>query len=128
MEHILDFTNEALKNFLTEKGQKAFRANQLFEWLYRRQISSFDEIDNMKKEFIADLKQWFQIDRLTVKTIQTSQDGTKKFLFELTDGNLIETVLMHHDYGNSVCITSQVGCNMGCAFCASGMKKKLGSI
>ena len=124
MEHILDFTNEALKNFLTEKGQKAFRANQLFEWLYRRQISSFDEIDNMKKEFIADLKQWFQIDRLTVKTIQTSQDGTKKFLFELTDGNLIETVLMHHDYGNSVCITSQVGCNMGCAFCASGMKKK----
>ena len=97
MEHILDFTNEALKNFLTEKGQKAFRANQLFEWLYRRQISSFDEIDNMKKEFIADLKQWFQIDRLTVKTIQTSQDGTKKFLSELTDGNLIETVLMHHD-------------------------------
>lgn len=70
------------------------------------------------------MKQWFQIDRLTVKTIQTSQDGTKKFLFELTDGNLIETVLMHHDYGNSVCITSQVGCNMGCAFCASGMKKK----
>ncbi|UKI49957.1 MAG: hypothetical protein L6U99_00345 [Clostridium sp.] len=62
---------------------------------------------------------------LDVKTRQESNDGTIKYLFELTDGNLIETVLMNHNYGYSVCVTSEVGCNMGCAFCASGMKKKI---
>lgn len=125
MESIYGYTEDMFKKYLTDMGQKPFRATQLIEWLYRHKISSFDEITNMKKDFILKLKEDFSIDTLECVTNQKSSDGTQKFLFRLSDGNLIETVLMCHDYGYSVCVTTQVGCNMGCQFCASGMKKKL---
>ena len=125
MNHIYNYTLEDFKSYLLSKGEKPFRSTQLIEWLYRHKINSFDEITNMKKSFIETLKEDFVIDRLELVLKQESSDGTIKFLFRLSDGNLIETVLMTHDYGYSVCVTTQVGCNMGCEFCASGMKKKL---
>ena len=125
MNSIYGYTEKQLKEYLVSVGEKPFRASQLYEWLYRHKINSFDEITNMKKSFIEILKRDFSLDRLELVTRQDSVDGTIKFLFRLEDGNLIETVLMSHDYGYSVCVTTQVGCNMGCVFCASGMKKKL---
>lgn len=125
MQSIYSYSLDDFKTYLINKGEKPFRATQLFEWIYRQRVSSFDEITNLKKSFIEDLKNDFNIDRLTLKTRQISSDGTQKFLFELSDGNLIETVLMTNEYGYSVCVTTEVGCNMGCVFCASGMKKKL---
>ena len=125
MNSIYGYTEKQLKEYLVSVGEKPFRASQLYEWLYRHKINSFDEITNMKKSFIEILKRDFSLDRLELVTRQDSVDGTNKFLFRLEDGNLIETVLMSHDYGYSVCVTTQVGCNMGCVFCASGMKKKL---
>lgn len=125
MNSIYGYTEKQIKEYLTSVGEKPFRASQIIEWLYRHKISSFDEITNMKKSFIEILKRDFSLDRLELVTRQDSIDGTIKFLFRLSDGNLIETVLMSHDYGYSVCVTTQVGCNMGCVFCASGMKKKL---
>ena len=125
MNHIYNYSIDDFKAYLLSKGEKPFRSTQLIEWLYRHKIKDFDEITNMKKTFIETLKQDFIIDRLELVLKQESNDGTIKFLFRLNDGNLIETVLMTHDYGYSVCVTTQVGCNMGCEFCASGMKKKL---
>ena len=125
MQSIYGYTQEMLVNYFQSLGEKPYRVNQLLPWLYRQKISSFDEITNMKRDFIEKLKKDFYLERLECVTKQKSQDGTIKFLFRLCDGNLIETVLMTHDYGYSVCVTSEVGCNMGCMFCASGMKKKL---
>ncbi|MGM9969861.1 MAG: 23S rRNA (adenine(2503)-C(2))-methyltransferase RlmN [Anaeroplasma sp.] len=125
MNSIYNYTEDMLKDYLKAKNEKPFRATQLIEWLYRHKINDFDKITNVKKSFIQELKNDFIIDSLECITNQISKDGTQKFLFRLADGNLIETVLMNHDYGYSVCVTTQVGCNMGCQFCASGMKKKL---
>lgn len=125
MESIYNFTEDMLKEYWLSKGEKPFRASQIIEWLYRHQITSFDEITNMKKSLIEELKQDFTLDRLDCVANQKSKDGTRKFLFQLEDGNFIESVLMHQEYGYSVCVTSEVGCNMDCQFCASGMKKKL---
>lgn len=122
---IYDLSEEDFKEYLESLGQKPFRAKQIIEWVYRKRIKTFDEITNMKKDFIEQLKNDFEISLLTLETHQISQDGTQKFLFKLNDGNFIETVLMTNEYGYSACVTTEVGCNMGCAFCASGMKKKL---
>lgn len=125
MKSIYGYSEDMFKKYMIDMGEKPFRSSQLMEWIYRHKISSFDEITNMKKTFIEKLKNDFEIDTLECVTHQKSSDGTQKFLFRLKDGNLIETVLMCHEYGYSVCVTTEVGCNMGCAFCASGMKKKL---
>lgn len=125
MNSIYGYSEDMLKQYLISLGEKPFRSSQLIEWIYRHKISSFDEITNIKKDLIKKIKEDFIIDSLECVTYQKSTDGTCKFLFRLPDGNLIETVLMNHDYGYSVCVTTEVGCNMGCAFCASGMKKKL---
>lgn len=125
MESIYNYNEEMLKKMLIEQGEKPYRASQLMEWVYRHKIHSFDEITNMKKAFIEKLKGTFVLNRLELVTEQKSLDGTRKFLFRLADGNLIETVLMANEYGYSACVTTQVGCNMGCRFCASGMKRKL---
>lgn len=125
MQSIYNYTLDMLKDYMISLGEKPFRSSQIIEWLYRKQIKSFDEMSNIKKTFIDTLKQDFNLDRLECVTKQESFDGTKKFLFRLADGNLIETVLMNNEYGYSACVTTEVGCNMGCAFCASGMKKKL---
>ncbi|MBT2687983.1 23S rRNA (adenine(2503)-C(2))-methyltransferase RlmN [Bacillus sp. ISL-47] len=117
-----------LKNWLKENNEKAFRAEQIFDWLYIKRVSSFEEMTNLSKGLRDILSENFSL--TTLKTIiqQESADGTIKFLFELHDGYSIETVLMRHDYGNSVCVTTQVGCRIGCTFCAStlgGLKRNL---
>ncbi len=119
---------EELELWLKENGEPKFRSNQIFEWLYNKRISSFEEMTNISKSLQEKLKQHFTL--TTLKTIikQESKDGTIKFLFELHDGYSIETVLMRHEYGNSVCVTTQVGCRIGCTFCAStlgGLKRNL---
>ncbi|KZN95715.1 23S rRNA (adenine(2503)-C(2))-methyltransferase RlmN [Aeribacillus pallidus] len=117
-----------LKEWLEQQGEKSFRAAQIFDWLYKKRAASFDEMTNLPKSLKEALAEHF--DLTTLKTIvkQTSKDGTMKFLFELHDGYSIETVLMRHNYGNSVCVTTQVGCRIGCTFCAStlgGLKRNL---
>lgn len=125
MKNIYDLTLDDLKKYFISIGLKPFRAIQVYEWLYRFHVRSFDLMTNIKKEVIEHLKQDFEIKLYEVVDHQKSADGTEKFLFRLQDGNLIESVLMRHNYGTSICVTSEVGCNMGCAFCASGMQKKL---
>ena len=125
MDSIYNYTKEMLIDYMVSLSEKPYRVNQIIEWLYRKKVSSFDEMTNISKSFIEVMKRDFIIDELKLVTNQKSYDGTQKFLFELADGNLIESVLMSFDYGYSLCVTSEVGCNMGCAFCASGMKKKL---
>ena len=119
-KNIKNYTLEDLKEELKNIGEKPFRAEQIFKWLYESKVQSFDEMTNLSKKSIIALKENFVIEHLNLKTKYVSKDGTVKYLFELKDGNLIETVLMRHNYGNSVCVTSEVGCNMGCSFCASG--------
>ncbi len=124
MENIYDFTLSQLEEYFVQKGEKKFKATQIFEWLYKHRISSFDEMKNVSKTTILNLKETFTLEPL--KLLQQQNDiDVSKFLFELADGNTIEAVLMKHDYGNSLCVSSQVGCNMGCAFCESGRLKKV---
>lgn len=125
MRSIYDLSLNDLREYFINKGEKPYRSIQIFEWLYRFEIRSFDQMTNQKKSIIEMMKNDFDLDLLELKERQISSDKTEKFLFELKDGSLIETVLMNHVYGNSLCVTSQVGCNMNCAFCASGMHKKL---
>lgn len=118
----------ALKEWLEENGEKPFRAGQIFDWLYQKRVSSFEEMTNLSKSLRKMLEEHFTITTLKTLVQQTSSDGTSKFLFELHDGFSIETVLMRHDYGNSLCVTTQVGCRIGCTFCAStlgGLKRHL---
>lgn len=117
-----------LKEWLSENGEKPFRAEQIFDWLYKKRITSFEDMSNVSKGLRDKLSSHFQLTPLKTVIQQTSSDGTIKFLFELHDGYSIETVLMRHDYGNSVCVTTQVGCRIGCTFCAStlgGLKRHL---
>lgn len=128
MRNIYDLTLKDLGQYFESIGLKPFRAVQVFEWLYRKHVRSFQEMTNINKDLIEKLSNEFSIKLFEVADHQKSVDGTEKFLFRLPDGNLIESVLMRHYYGTSICVTSQVGCNMSCAFCASGMKKKLRSL
>lgn len=124
MKMIYDLTFNELEEYLVNKGLKPFRAKQIFKWLYEKRIHSFEEMSDISKSLIDELKKDFSFEEFKEKRRQVSKDGTIKFLFELNDGALIETVLMVFDYGYSACISSQVGCNMGCKFCASGLLKK----
>lgn len=121
---IYGLTKEALVNWFLENGEKKFRANQVWEWLYIKRVESFEDMTNLSKTLISLLDQHFVIQVLRQTIIQEAKDGTVKYLFELPDKNMIETVLMRQEYGLSVCVTTQVGCNMGCTFCASGLLKK----
>lgn len=125
MINIYSLTRQELEQSLLQLGEKPFRATQIFEWLYKKNVKSFDEMTNIKKESIEKLKENFEISDLKMEKEQVSSDGTRKYLFRLNDENFIETVLMNHEYGLSVCVSTQVGCNMGCAFCASGLNKKV---
>ncbi len=120
MNSIYNYTLEELGEYFISIGDKKFRAIQIFEWLYRNRVNSFDDMTNLSKKVIEHLKENFTMDLLTLERLQVSSDGTRKYLFKLKDGHFIESVLMRHNYGNSICVTSEVGCNMGCAFCASG--------
>ena len=124
MKSIYDYTQEKLIDEFLLMGEKKFRATQVFEWIYRKLVYSFDQMNNISLDLREKLSQTYSIDLLKIKEKQVSSDGTIKYLFELTDGGLIESVLMVHDYGRSLCVTSQLGCNMGCQFCASGLLKK----
>ena len=113
-----------MQEWVLEQGEKKFRAVQIWEWLYRKRVQSFEEMTNLSKDLIAKLNDQFVVNPLKQRIVQESADGTVKYLFELPDGMLIETVLMRQHYGLSVCVTTQVGCNIGCTFCASGLIKK----
>ena len=124
MKDIYGMTHEDLEQYFLALGEKKFKATQIYEWLYEKRVQSFDEMSNVKKSVIASLKQDFYFGKL--KELERLDDvDVHKYLFELSDGNKIEAVLMNHDYGNSLCVSSQVGCNMGCAFCESGRLKKV---
>jgi len=122
--NLYGYTLEGLAEFLLANGQKKFNAVQIFDWMYVKKARSFSEMTNLSKDLRAFLNSTCCLDLLAVLQHQVSADGTQKFLFGLPDKFAIETVLMAQDYGMSLCVSSQVGCNMGCAFCASGLQKK----
>jgi 23S rRNA (adenine2503-C2)-methyltransferase len=121
---IYDLTKEDLIEFLKENGYKKYRADQLWHWLYIHKIQDFNEMNNMPKDLIEFLSKNFTLKALELVIKHESQDGTLKCLYSLHDGHLIEAVLIKQHYGNSICVTTQVGCNIGCSFCASGQLKK----
>ena len=112
-----------LTDFVLSLGEPKYRASQLFSWLYK--VDSFAEMKNLPKSFLAKLEETAFLDRLTVKNKLVSVDGTVKYLFSLSDGELIESVFMRYKHGNTVCLSTQVGCRMGCRFCASTLKGKI---
>ena len=124
MNNIYGLTLEEIEEYFLSKNSKKFHALQLFSWLYEKRIESYDEVTNIKKEMLDEIRNDFSIDRLKIVDVQEDIDVCK-YLFELYDGEHIEAVLMRHDYGNSICVSSQVGCNMGCKFCESGRRKKV---
>lgn len=124
MKSIYDYSYDELQDLMIYHGLKKFRAKQIFEWLYRKRVKSFEEMSNINKELRALLIENYSLSPLTLVKKQVAKDGTTKYLFALEDGSYIETVMMIFDYGRSVCVSSQVGCNMGCDFCASGLLKK----
>lgn len=122
--NIYNLTREEMEEYFVSHGSKKFHADQLFSWLYEKRISSVSEITDIKKEMLEQLSKDYSFSKL--KLVQVERDvDVCKYLFELSDNEHIEAVLMKHDYGNSVCISSQVGCNMGCKFCESGRRKKV---
>ena len=113
-----------LEKLLMERGQKKYRATQLYTWIYEKNAKSFDEMSDVSKLFREELNRDFCLTLPTIYKKQESKDGTIKLLLELEDGSKVETALMPYNYGNAICVSSQVGCNMACAFCASGLLKK----
>ena len=117
---IKSFNKEELRTVIGELGEKKFRADQMYDWMHVKLARSFDEMTNISKDFREKCKEKFFYTAVEPVTVQESKlDGTKKFLFALDDGNVVESVLMRYKHGNSICISSQVGCRMGCRFCAS---------
>ncbi len=120
LQDIKSLNLKELQEQIVALGDKAFRAKQIYSWLHEKLVDDFDEMTNISKDLREKLKENFELIKVKPVEIQTSQiDGTQKYLFELSDGNVIESVLMKYKHGNSVCISSQVGCRMGCRFCAS---------
>lgn len=124
MQNIYNLTLKDFEDYFTSKGDKKFRAIQVFEWLYRKKVTFFSEMTNLKKKVITDLEENFTISTVNIVKVERDVD-VAKYLFSLNDHEKVEAVLMDHDYGNSVCISTQVGCNMGCKFCESGRLKKV---
>ena len=127
-ESIYSLRPDELEVWLKEHGEKPFRAAQIYDWLYNKRVKTFEEMLNLSKGLREKLEANFVLTTLSTIVKQESKDGTIKFLFQLQDGYSIETVLMRHDYGNSICVTTQVGCRIGCTFCAStlgGLKRHL---
>ena len=124
MKNIYGLSLEDMEQYFVEIGSKKFHAQQLFSWLYEKRIEDYSSVTNIKKELLEKIASDYSIDRLKIVDVQEDVDVCK-YLFELSDMEHIEAVLMKHDYGNSICISSQVGCNMGCKFCESGRRKKV---
>ena len=123
MRNIYDLTLEEYEEYFLSIGEKSFRANQIYEGLYKKRVN-IDEISNISKNLRERIKENFSDYKIKL-IIKQKGEGVNKYLFELEDGNKIESVLMFHDYGISICVSSQVGCNMTCAFCESGRLKKV---
>ena len=119
MKNIKDYTLEELQEELINLGEKKFRAEQIYKWLYVEKVKSFEEMTNLSKELREKLNKEYTICNFNILKKQESKDGTIKYLFDVLDGNAIETVLMKYHYGYSICVSSQIGCKMGCKFCAS---------
>ena len=124
MKNIFSIPKKDLENYFINIGDKKFRATQIYEFLYKKRIYDVNKMNNIGKNIKEKLIEDFDFSFIKIKLKQEDTD-VKKYLFELSDGNLIESVLMYHDYGISICVSSQVGCNMGCAFCESGRLKKV---
>ena len=124
MNNIYNLTLKNLEDYFVSIGDKKFKGGQVFDWLYRKRVKSFDDMSNIKKEVIEHLKENFEMKTLEITKVERDVD-VNKYLFKLKDGEKVEAVLMDHIYGNSLCISTQVGCNMGCKFCESGRLKKV---
>lgn len=124
MLNLYGYTIEKLEKQMELEGQKKYRSTQLFKWIYEKKAKTFDEMSDVSKSFREVLNQKYSLNKPSIFKKQVSSDGTIKLLLELEDGNKVETVLMRYNYGDVACVTSEVGCNMGCAFCASGLLKK----
>ena len=122
--NIYDLTKEELENFFINHNEKKFKATQIFKWIYEKRVLNYDEMTDIKKDTLELLKKELPIKRVKLIKVERDKD-VNKYLFELEDKEHIEAVLMRHDYGNSICVSSQVGCNMGCKFCESGRRKKV---
>lgn len=120
---IKNLTLPQLEAYLTGQGKERFRARQIFKWLYQQQATSFAEMTNLSKDFRTELEKTAWISKLEAEVIESSTDGTKKYLFRLQDGNAVESVLIPDEGRNTLCISSQVGCAMGCEFCLTGTFK-----
>lgn len=121
--NIYSLSRKDLENYFENINEKKYKALQIYDWLYKKRVTSFEEMTNIKKDIINKLKEDFTINKPEIIKVQDGKD-VHKYLFNLKDNEKIEAVLMNHDYGNSLCVSSQVGCNMGCAFCESGRLKK----
>lgn len=119
MKNIKDYNLDSLKKEMENLGEKSFRAEQIFKWIFVEKVKSFDDMTNLSLELREKIKQNYDICNFNIEKKLESSDGTKKYLFGLSDGNAIESVLMQYIYGKSVCVSSQIGCKMGCKFCAS---------
>ena len=125
MNNLLDYTLEDLKVWMKENGESTFRGKQILSWIYK-DINDFDNMNNIPKSLISKLKENFDIKLPKIIEVYKSDiDGTEKFLFGFEDGNLIESVLMRYKHGNSICISTQIGCRMGCKFCASTIEGRV---
>lgn len=118
-ENIKNYDLNDLKSKLEELGEKKYRAEQIFNWIYREKVTSFDDMTNLSMELRKKLKEHFDMHNFNIITKQESKDGTKKYLFDVLDNNAIESVLMEYKYGKTICVSTQIGCKMGCKFCAS---------
>ena len=118
-QNIKNYTLDELKEFFLKIDEKPFRAEQVFKWIHSDNVDSFDEMTNISLELRKKIDENFTINRFKIIKKLESVDGTKKYLFDVLDGNAIETVLMKYKYGYSICVSSQIGCKMGCKFCAS---------
>ncbi len=125
MQNIYAWNLSQLQTIVENLGFKKYNGEQILRWLYQQRVDSFDEMSNLSINLRETLKNNFSIDLPKVIKTQKSNDGTIKFLLEMEDGHRVETVIMRYYYGNAVCVSSQVGCNMGCSFCASGLLKKV---
>lgn len=123
-ENLFNKTREELENYFISIGEKKFKALQVYEWLYEKREFNIDNFSNIKKEIREQLKKDFSTDIINIEKKQ-EDNLTKKYLFKLLDGEFIEAVVMEHDYGTSICVSSEVGCNMACKFCESGRQKKI---
>ncbi len=124
MINLYGLTLQKLESLMLEEKQSKFRAKQLFTWIYEKGVTNFDDMSDISKSFRDVLKEKYCLEKPAIFTKQEASDGTVKLLLEMKDGAKVETVLMRYNYGNVICVSSQVGCNMGCSFCASGLLKK----